>query len=357
MDIPKTLTGAAFALTLAILAAPVMAAETSANTLTVAGHVHSVGGADCGTSGPPGRLSTFFNTGVNVPLGGHGGCQLAGAISEVSHAAGPSFSSQDVTSAFIDGTAILSASARADYGSLGVKAVGTYSGATSAFIYHAADASAYFTDSLTLSGTGTGFIKFGFGIDGSSMTVGPSQVLTFLNYQFDKRPLAGVGISAFVSSVDLRNITSARSPTAVGGVIPGFNVSPGSVNGSGEVFTFLTAVDFGTAYNLAVGLYTASYPGTFGGVANSDFFSTAKLNSISVFDAAGNPVDFRITSGSGTLYDQFGAHPLAAGVPEPASWALMIAGFAIVGVSARRRIKIRGASYFNTHISHLGATS
>lgn len=37
------------------------------------------------------------------------------------------------------------------------------------------------------------------------------------------------------------------------------------------------------------------------------------------------------------VYDSFAAN-LTGGVPEPASWALMIAGFGMVGLAARRRM-------------------
>lgn len=42
-------------------------------------------------------------------------------------------------------------------------------------------------------------------------------------------------------------------------------------------------------------------------------------------------------------YDSFAANGATGGVPEPASWALMIAGFGMVGVAARRRNAIVAA--------------
>lgn len=48
---------------------------------------------------------------------------------------------------------------------------------------------------------------------------------------------------------------------------------------------------------------------------------------------------FRLTTGNGSG-DSLAVTSIAPGVPEPASWALMIAGFGLVGVAARRRSSV-----------------
>lgn len=76
-------------------------------------------------------------------------------------------------------------------------------------------------------------------------------------------------------------------------------------------------------------------PGT-----SADFFSTWKMTGIAVTDLAGNPIrPFSLESGSGVDWSSLlpATPPVAGAIPEPASWALMIIGFGLVGKAARRR--------------------
>jgi PEP-CTERM motif len=103
----------------------------------------------------------------------------------------------------------------------------------------------------------------------------------------------------------------------------------------------------------------------------SAFLGATSLGSVSVFNgitrispltsisgsalavASGDVLSFRFAKSNGqpfgslTGFDatvDFSATPLPA-VPEPASWALMIAGFGFVGSAMRRRSKARGLSF------------
>jgi PEP-CTERM motif len=77
------------------------------------------------------------------------------------------------------------------------------------------------------------------------------------------------------------------------------------------------------------------------------FYSNFSLSS--GFVAGLNTLDFSITDQGGPtafrVDDLVGTADLAGtgGVPEPASWALMIAGFGLVGSAARRRATVRVA--------------
>jgi hypothetical protein len=68
-----------------------------------------------------------------------------------------------------------------------------------------------------------------------------------------------------------------------------------------------------------------------------DFFNTAKLSGVTAVSDMGGEV--MLTSSSGTLVAKPGGGfgYIAAGVPEPASWAMMIGGFGLAGFAARKR--------------------
>jgi PEP-CTERM motif len=66
---------------------------------------------------------------------------------------------------------------------------------------------------------------------------------------------------------------------------------------------------------------------------------TVTSNDLAVFDAIGYNLDFNILANPGYTFDTaqvFGLSGLA-GVPEPSTWAMLIAGFGLVGGAARRR--------------------
>ncbi len=73
------------------------------------------------------------------------------------------------------------------------------------------------------------------------------------------------------------------------------------------------------------------------GGAYADFFSTVTIAEIFGFNEFGQRVSlFSVTGSDGTILPTVRAPPVSA-VPEPATWAMMIAGFGIVGGTLRRR--------------------
>lgn len=114
---------------------------------------------------------------------------------------------------------------------------------------------------------------------------------------------------------------------ASGVVAPGFNgifVSPTVSVALGSPTTFVLYLETGAG---AVGS---------GASAISDFSNSFKLPTGS--DAFNLPVGVTVNAGDWLVNNRF-IDPLAAsaGVPEPASWALMIAGFGLAGCMLRRR--------------------
>jgi hypothetical protein len=301
--------------------------------MVVSGQAHGgVGSFGCATSGPQAMSGHWFGSAsVGLPTEGYASCNLSGGIQNISNPAGPSFAVQDVSNAFNGGLNTLSAAATAGFDKLGVKTAGSFTGETNSFTYHSGEAAAYSTDTLLLPGSGAGTIQLGFSIDGSAMSVGNSQTFIYLNYELGSGPI----YTAF-NAITSYGASSVNNPT--GGPMAGFTTAGASLSGSGIAYSFAHPIALGTSLDLSLGLFAASYPGSFTGVANNDFFSTAKISSITLRDAAGHPIDFSITGASGTVYDATGAHlPTAGGVPEPGTWAMMLVGLGGLGAVLRRR--------------------
>jgi hypothetical protein len=93
-------------------------------------------------------------------------------------------------------------------------------------------------------------------------------------------------------------------------------------------------------------------PGSYAQVVNTGYYRLLKLEAIepgraraTIFTTGfGGPVGYKLGTASLALEDpiqddyvfEFGER-IIAGIPEPASWALMIAGFGLIGIAARRR--------------------
>ena len=109
-------------------------------------------------------------------------------------------------------------------------------------------------------------------------------------------------------------------------------------NQCGDLVTNPEGIDLQLRFSLAAGsTFTLAgylfaddfYDGT------ADFYHTAKMTGITVSQGAS------LVSASGTLVDlgggNYGYPAVTGGVPEPATWALFILGFGLVGAAMRRR--------------------
>ena len=134
--------------------------------------------------------------------------------------------------AFNNGLNTLSAAATAGFDKLGVKTVGSFTGETNGFAYHAGEAAAYSTDSLLLPDSGAGTIQFGFSIDGSAMSGGNSQTFIYLNYELGSGPI----YTAF-NAITSYGTSSVTNPTGVS-PMAGFVTTGANLNGSGTAYSF-----------------------------------------------------------------------------------------------------------------------
>lgn len=305
-------------------------AATVVHALTISGQASGGAGPfGCATSGPL-PTTSFHGGGVPVPAEGHAGCGLKGGIQDVSKASGLSVAHSDVTNPLNGGVNTASADAKAEEGTLGVQASESYTaGYADSRTYMYSEAGAIWSDTLDYGGAGQGFVRFLFDVDGAMAVSGNADVLTRLNYQVDAEPI----YTAFSATL---GHGTAFIPNGLDGLpVPGFTVTPTSIFGSGRVVSFFHEVDLGNPFDLAVGLYTAAY-GAPNAAGTNDFYNTAKLAGIEVYDRFGRPLDSHFTGASGTYYDGTGAHRPIAGVPEPSQWTLMILGFGLVGLLLRQ---------------------
>ena len=149
------------------------------------------------------------------------------------------------------------------------------------------------------------------------------------------------GSSSNGTSGDTRLIINAAKSAS----LPNTSSQTPAINGNGHFFlSSPIAFTFGSAFNLtidssvfaAVGYDNTSNtgPATFSDLAAADFLHTVTLTNADVRDRAGNPItNFTITTGSGRAF-----LPLVApAVPEPESYAMLMAGLGLLGFVARRR--------------------
>ena len=332
--LPVLLLGAA-----QILSVPAaQAASTSAHAMIVSGLAGHPGGGtfDCATSGPQPMSQKYFGSAsVGLPTEGYAYCHLAGGIDDTSSASGISTAHEALTNSFSNGTHIQTADAVADFGVLKTSSNGSYTGdAIGGFAYHDGEAAAYSTDTLQAPG-GASFVQFGFTIDGAASVANNSQILSQFAYQIDSGPIFTIFSANLLGTTgSVRGLDGSSF-----GDLAGYTVGAGSASGSDTVYSFRTAVAPGGSFDLTLAMLAASYPSPFGGVANVDFSETARLSWLRFYDASGVAIDFGdIIGASGRLYDSNGVHTLIpGGVPEPASWAMMLTGFAAIGGALRSR--------------------
>lgn len=312
--------------------------------MTVSGNAGHPGGGvfDCATSGPQPMSQKYFGSAsVGLPTEGYAYCNLAGGIKDTSNPSGISTAHQSVSNSFSGGLHTQTSDATADFGVLKVSSDGSYTGnAIGGFAYHDGEAAAYSTDTLPAP-AGARFFQFGMTVDGSASMATTSQILSLLAYQIDSGPIFTMFTADIIGNNNFSFVRGLNGSSTEN--VAGYTVTPNSVSGSGTVYSFLTDVT-GSTLDLTLAMLAASYPSPFGGVANVDFSETARLSYIRFLDASGAAIDFSITGASGRVYDADGVHTVGGGgggtVPEPATWAMLVAGFGVIGTGMRRARRV-----------------
>lgn len=181
----------------------------------------------------------------------------------------------------------------------------------------------------------TGFFGGGFG---QSFTAIDSS-LTSIGFQFEGLNPTFAGVPYTLTLVAGDTLTGSalvsRSftlPTAIDGRTPvWFDVDIGATAATiGQRYTaVLSSTDTrnGPVLGPDINIYTGAVLGGDAYAGGRALFATVPYPNCSNTAASACDFNFRVT----------GTTPVAAAVPEPASWALMIGGFGLVGAAIRRR--------------------
>ena len=296
-----------------------------------------------GTPIEPGEPNPFFGLGP-FPAGGIGACGLTGGLNHNTASAGAATSTLTVAPVKVGGPNNPAAgyysgqaNAIARYGSLGVSAQGSFQNGKpdgSPGIYNNTVAAAKFTDTLTASSTSfangsAGFVRYAFDLHGTTSALGtPAAYYTGetrieLLYMNSYQPVEyGWGLGIRRGNLGLIQNTT---PPA------GWTTSTSYLSGGSTFYSFDLPIIWGQSWDLTVGFIAYAY-----GEASADFLGTAKLTGVQVFDSSHNEVtNFSLLSASGTNY-------LAAPVPEPETYAMLLAGLGLMGAMVKRK-RLRNA--------------
>jgi hypothetical protein len=324
------------AFSLAVIAAPA-AAQLNA----LAGEIGGAGSgtnasiaAGCTTYGFPTELGGFFTFNAPfVPQGGIGACNYSGAVSQNSASVGPVSNSQSLApvllgnlgySGYYDGTS----SSTSAYKSLSVSAYGNQNGVPgSTLALEQSLAASTFSDTLHLSGlaansSSAGYAKYDFKVSGSLSAPGLQIANQFGEARavLDLQQQGGPVYSVFSAG-------AARGAAGylfnLGGPVPGWTVGTGSISGS-SIFSIELPVDLAQPWDIKVGLLAWTN-------GSADVSSlTATLDRLSFYDAQHAPIEnlaLAWTSETNNIN----------AVPEPETYAMILAGLGMLGVIARRR--------------------
>jgi hypothetical protein len=194
----------------------------------------------------------------------------------------------------------------------------------STMLASAANAATFFTDAGAFAAATTGLTSGNFaGIVGvGSFTSQPS--FTVAGVTFDN-----AGFDFVIDGGFFNNGFYGSAPYYSGQANALTTISFAGTSAFGMVFGNYASDGGALSFTLSDGsVFNASFPAIRGNSGFFGFTSTTPITSISVNNQAGGANVFDVVSFS------VGA---AAVVPEPQSWALLIAGFGLTGAALRRR--------------------
>jgi hypothetical protein len=257
---------------------------------------------------------------------------MNGSIQSLAAAHGPLTSTNSVEATVGGGPYTGTSSATSNYGTLHAEAHGNNLGVTNQLGFSQSGGFAIFNDQLTFTSPtqtngSSGSVIYTFTIGGALTTPVPTPP-----YASQNLGELAIQQGSFVQSNAFFASTYATSDGVILGnsSYPGFTMSLGSVEGSGQFSSVPLPFIWGAEENLTVGLAAVSFPYT---GATLDAYLNGVLTGITVYDANDSLVSsFQISSASGTVYSASGVSP----VPEPAAYVLFLTGLVVLGFMANR---------------------
>lgn len=290
---------------------PPVAASPSLETFVLAagGISNPTFDPPCTGGGSPDPVYDFFGVwGVGIPTAGLDLCSVQGGIDDLTSATGPLPGSRSITSSwpaiatnFFTG----SSSATSNYGRLSAQGHAEFDGEDTNRNVTGAEGFGLAHEVFTITSPSipdgqTGTILFRVTLTGGFSLSAFSQAGVQLYNRFN----AGQNYSLLTSYVFYpTSIPNLSSHDGAG--LGGFTLSPGAMNGSGEVASGATSIVFGTPFDYRLGLLAYAV-NAHSSIVDSHF--DALITGVEVRNSGGQIVsDFVVTSGSGTPYGPGGS--------------------------------------------------
>jgi hypothetical protein len=272
-----------------MLRAPSAASSLSAYAFTAAGE------SSCATFGPTDVLRNA-QAGGSIAVATPGpGCNVIESQQYFTAAGGPltagSTASGGSATTFGSFAYTGSSDAIVDFHSLGVRAVGTLSGATDSFSVRGSEAFAMFDDGFIAPAAvgAAGYVEFNYSFHGSQSTTGRGETTIELHWRKN-------GGAQFLAS-RIMNASSGLTFNVNGAYLtsyPGVTLA-GTTATADASLSFWVPASAGEHFSLNLALFGSALPASSTGLPGpstitDDFLNTVTLTSIVGLDGSGNPV-------------------------------------------------------------------